>query len=990
MDTTGEDDRPWRSDFSAELESPFLEAKLFTREEDEFATHLAILEPVSPFLNETEMDWIGFKLPALENPDQASEDDFSQGETGVINGDNRLRIKKTVGIPWRWICKIAIRDSKGRDAESGTGVLISNRHVLTAAHVVYQQYIDPISYSIEVIPALNWGDEPFGSYPLASKPKIPKRYDPKSKDHLDFDYALLTLNTRIGSESFAALGKRPLCYWGHLSCGVNTFFQRLDPKGLNGKAVYTAGYPGQKGGKQLWCASGILHSANLLTRTMYITADTTRGQSGSPVWVLEGKKYFLVGIAAGAGTNSNVVVRITRELIRQVRAWINEDGDAPTMIVTEAAHNPSEFEDRPESEAFSGQEDEVDRGEELEDWEWESGEEEAEEGSSEPDLHADTLLEAPFYTERKAEDLTFESEWTEREEGEEFDFLKENLFEDEEASPDEEASLDLEEDEFYQGVQEAEQNSAIPASIAKFAISLGKDWSQRRNGNPTADAITRWLLQDYQDTLTGAQHRWGDRFNTGILTVNAIGKAWMVSRQENMQFQLLSSGFSALKNFHPPKSRIALVPSNLIEDSDKAPVAPIMVQFVKALRQHYPSFHASTYRGHGGGDFLDRGYSIDLFLQGRDSRGFYPVDDAVKFLRAMHETAAEVNAEWRVIYNDFSAAKVINQETGQYHVIFVGKASQNSQKKVNGIIWHGPEPLILHFHLDLVPRDSEANITIPSTHTSATTSTSGAINWSSGLTPPTDSNKYRKFRLTTYHVADQKDYPTGAVRVPIFDENGHKIAEGSPRFFARLSLEGSALLTDGRLIKVTGKTVPAQHSDYADVLIYHNQAYVKRNEKRRQEGRGPVSTQYSGIIVKNGQIVKASAFHEIPRSKIGVGYGIQRNIPLTPFRTLAADIGYQKYASVDPKWKGKGGLVPAGTHVYIKEYDGLKLPDGRIHDGWFIVNDTGGAIFGAHFDVFVGTLSMHNQIKKLPLFGQVWFDGIEQRIPVGYTRGLKP
>ena len=256
-----------------------------------------------------------------------------------------------------------------------------------------------------------------------------------------------------------------------------------------------------------------------------------------------------------------------------------------------------------------------------------------------------------------------------------------------------------------------------------------------------------------------------------------------------------------------------------------------------------------------------------------------------------------------------------------------------------------------------------------------------------GLTPPTDPTAYRKFRLTTYHVVDQRELPTGAVRVPIYDDNRRKIAEGSPAFFAQLSLEGTARLTDGRLINVTGKKVLASHDEYAEVLAYHRQAYAKSDKRRREEGKKPTPTAYSGIVVENDRVVRAFTFHEVPASRRGIGYGLLRGIPLVPFRTLAADIGHTKY-QVEPKWKGKGGLVPPGTQVYIKEYDGLRLPDGTTHDGWFIVNDTGGAIFGAHFDVFVGTPAVRKQIK-LPEFGQVWFAGIEQRIPPGYTYGLK-
>jgi hypothetical protein len=223
-------------------------------------------------------------------------------------------------------------------------------------------------------------------------------------------------------------------------------------------------------------------------------------------------------------------------------------------------------------------------------------------------------------------------------------------------------------------------------------------------------------------------------------------------------------------------------------------------------------------------------------------------------------------------------------------------------------------------------------------------------------------------------VVDQRDVPTGAVRVPIYDDQGRKLAEGSPAFFAQLSLNGTGRLEDGRLINVTGKKVRVLHDNYAGVLTYH---------RRNLPGKPP---SYSGIVVENDRVVQALAFHEVPAKKRGIGYGVARGIPLVPFRTLAADIGRTKKS--EPLWKGKGGLVPPGTHVYIKEHDGLRLPDGTRRNGWFVVNDTGGGIFGSHFDVFTGTRALRKQVK-LHAVGTVWFPGIEQRIPPGYDYGLK-
>jgi 3D (Asp-Asp-Asp) domain-containing protein len=235
------------------------------------------------------------------------------------------------------------------------------------------------------------------------------------------------------------------------------------------------------------------------------------------------------------------------------------------------------------------------------------------------------------------------------------------------------------------------------------------------------------------------------------------------------------------------------------------------------------------------------------------------------------------------------------------------------------------------------------------------------------LTP----NDYRKWRLTRYLIADQNEHGMKNV-VPVYDKDQRVILYVDPGFFSFMSLQGSGKLLSGELLNVCGEFVNVNHPSYAYVLEYHKKYMSKR----------PVT--YSGIKVIKDKVVQALAFSQVTPDHLGNGYGVQNGIPLEPFKTIAADIGRMKKS--DPAYKDKGGVVPVGTKVFIKELENISLPNKLKHDGWVIVNDTGGGIFGAHFDLFVGTKQLYKKIK-LPYQIQIWFEGIE-KIPADYSYGL--
>jgi hypothetical protein len=207
------------------------------------------------------------------------------------------------------------------------------------------------------------------------------------------------------------------------------------------------------------------------------------------------------------------------------------------------------------------------------------------------------------------------------------------------------------------------------------------------------DDIVKEIEADMADVRC-EQKQWA------LQQIEDIARAWAVGRREQVDFETIKQTASYLSKFGPTYTPTTTVdiPADIQSDKGMPGVAPEMADFLTALKAD-PStvaFKAGNYRGHGGGSWAGKGFSVDLTLSGPlDQRGFWQHSSAVDFLMQIDKTARAMGARWRVLYNDFRVAEEVNAATGMRNVEFIGSSSATD------LNWHGPAPLILHFHLDL-------------------------------------------------------------------------------------------------------------------------------------------------------------------------------------------------------------------------------------------------------------------------------------------------
>jgi len=246
-------------------------------------------------------------------PRPASEPSLVGRERGIAESvflpDNRLEIQSARAYPYSAICSL-VSVFAGQRAFLGTGFLAGPRLVLTAGHNVYKhEFGPPFAKVVYVYPGLK-GDRRQTPFPWAAAERLLTVEAWTADANRDFDFGAIILPTPLGTDA------------GWLS--VSQFTEGT----LQSMTVTVSGYPQNepgatvqgRGTTQWRDASRLIVESNRLLHT----ADTTEGQSGSPVFGYfpdKPDKYQAIGIHNWGYTAFNAATRINAAVFAQIFRW---------------------------------------------------------------------------------------------------------------------------------------------------------------------------------------------------------------------------------------------------------------------------------------------------------------------------------------------------------------------------------------------------------------------------------------------------------------------------------------------------------------------------------------------------------------------------------------------------------------------------------------------------------------------------------------------
>lgn len=219
----------------------------------------------------------------------------------IIEPDDRVRVNNTNTWPYSVQGHMIMKFPNGK-VYIGSGTMVSKHHVLTAGHCVYSKDDGGWATSVQFLAAQNESTLPFGS---VNASRLLSVTGWTSNGDSAYDMGMLILQSDLGVNTG---------WFGVITVPNDSELIR--------KRVNVTGYPGDKGGQQMWTHADAIKS--LTTENAFYDIDTMGGQSGSGVWSKfdghEGEKVVCIH-TTGASTG-NGSTRISRAKFDRIVDWL--------------------------------------------------------------------------------------------------------------------------------------------------------------------------------------------------------------------------------------------------------------------------------------------------------------------------------------------------------------------------------------------------------------------------------------------------------------------------------------------------------------------------------------------------------------------------------------------------------------------------------------------------------------------------------------------
>lgn len=217
------------------------------------------------------------------NPVLKNEGDFFEDLTDhAIIGphDNRIHTVDTRRFPFNTVCHL-IRDFGDGRLLGASGILISPKILLTAAHCLYKPHLGRGPVKMYAIPGRSDRDTMPFSRVMARRFHVPVNYIQSiGLKKRRYDYGVVVLQQPV----------KKITRFIPMRLYTKTQLHRIAKE----KPITICGYPGDKPVGTQWHHQEFLKKATP-TRFFY-TTDTCPGHSGAPIWLTHDHKCFLIGI----------------------------------------------------------------------------------------------------------------------------------------------------------------------------------------------------------------------------------------------------------------------------------------------------------------------------------------------------------------------------------------------------------------------------------------------------------------------------------------------------------------------------------------------------------------------------------------------------------------------------------------------------------------------------------------------------------------------